>query len=109
VLPSDHRLRRSADFSRVVREGRRSVSRTLVLHTLATDPTEPTRIGFVVSRSVGAAVVRNRVKRRLRHLVRPLVGAPGRLVVVRATPAAAEADASTLARDLELCLGRAHR
>lgn len=54
----------------------------------------PSRAGFVVSRAVGGAVVRNRVKRRLRHL------AAARLeglafpvdVVVRALPAAAVGD-----------------
>jgi ribonuclease P protein component len=109
VLPSANRLRRSADFTRVVREGRRSSCTTLVLHTLPTDPSEPTRIGFVVSRSVGSAAVRNRVKRRLRHLARPLVETPGRAIVLRATPAAADADSARLARDLERCLARAER
>ena len=50
------------------------------------------RVGFVVSKAVGGAVVRNRVKRRLRHLVAgELAGAPTavRDVVVRALPAAA--------------------
>lgn len=53
------------------------------------------RVGFVVSKAVGGAVVRNRVKRRLRHLVaRQLVGSPTGLdVVVRALPAAATAPA----------------
>jgi ribonuclease P protein component len=53
------------------------------------------RVGFVVSKAVGGAVERNRVKRRLRHLVaRELVATPtARDVVVRALPAAASAPA----------------
>ena len=53
--------------------------------------TAPTQVGFVVSKAVGNAVIRNRVKRRLRHQVRELlVTAPqGMTVVVRALPAAA--------------------
>jgi ribonuclease P protein component len=49
------------------------------------------RVGFVVSKAVGGAVVRNRVKRRLRHLVaHQLLGSPTGLdVVVRALPASA--------------------
>lgn len=49
------------------------------------------RVGFVVAKAVGPAVVRNGVKRRLRHLVRPyLTRAPGGTdVVVRALPRAA--------------------
>jgi ribonuclease P protein component len=47
------------------------------------------RVGFVVSKAVGGAVVRNRVKRRLRHLVAQELGAEGSVhdVVVRALPA----------------------
>ena len=53
---------------------------------------EPARVGFVVSRAVGSAVTRNRVKRRLRHLMRERVAGldRGSLLVVRANPAAAE-------------------
>lgn len=53
-----------------------------------------------MSKAVGNAVTRNRVKRRLRHLVRPLLAAsPPVDVVVRALPAAAT-DPDRLARDL---------
>lgn len=50
-------------------------------------------MGFVVSKAVGGAVVRNRVKRRLRHLAIPLLTEtpPGTRVVVRALPPAARA------------------
>lgn len=67
--------------------------RTLVLH--ATRSTRPvSRAGFVVPRAVGNAVVRNRVKRRLRHLVAErLPSAPQPLeLVVRALPEAATGD-----------------
>jgi ribonuclease P protein component len=69
-------------------------------------PTDSTRVGFVVSRAVGPAVVRNRVKRRLRHLMRDRLSVipPGARVVVRANPAAANADYSEIARDLDRCL-----
>jgi ribonuclease P protein component len=52
--------------------------------------------------------VRNTVQRRLRHLVRERIdGLPaGSLVVVRATPKAADASSSELARDLDICLTR---
>ncbi len=54
-------------------------------------PSGPPRVGFIVARSVGGAVVRNRVKRRLRHLAAAELPAttPSRDVVVRALPAAA--------------------
>jgi ribonuclease P protein component len=51
---------------------------------------EQSRVGFVVSKAVGGAVVRNRVKRRLRHLAAQELGttSTARDVVVRALPAA---------------------
>jgi ribonuclease P protein component len=64
------------------------------------------RAGFVVPRSVGGSVVRNRVKRRLRELVRARATMLGRDVVVRALPAAAAADFAALGRDLDSALSR---
>jgi len=71
----------------------------------------PARVGFVVSRSVGGAVVRNQVKRRLRHLVRDrLAGLPaGTRLVVRALPSAADRSYEDLGRDLEAALAGALR
>lgn len=83
-----------------------------MLHLAAPSPEgesdRPARVGFVVSKAVGTAVTRNRVKRRLRHLMRPRVDrlVPGSTLVVRAQPAAAAATSSELARDLDRCLGR---
>lgn len=63
--------------------------RTVVLHALPSE-IPPTRVGFVVSKAVGNAVTRNRVKRRLRHLVAERVHDPlAALVVVRALPGCA--------------------
>lgn len=58
--------------------------------------------GFAVSKAVGGAVVRNRVKRRLRAIVAgELASLPlGSKVVVRALPAAAGADFSRLQDDV---------
>jgi ribonuclease P protein component len=99
-------MRRSEDFRRTVRRGVRAGRRTVVVHALrigpvvdddqlATDDPSSTvpLVGFVVSRAVGSAVRRNRVRRRLRHLTRPRLNALGErtLVVVRALPQAATA------------------
>ena len=90
VLPAESRLRRSDEFRTVVRTGVRVGRPTLVVHALRTQ-SPPSRAGFVVSKAVGNAVTRNRVKRRLRHLVSDALGsAPQPVdVVVRALPPAA--------------------
>ncbi|HEY4451868.1 MAG TPA: ribonuclease P protein component [Solirubrobacteraceae bacterium] len=61
------RLSRSAEFERVYRHGRSSANRHLVLYSFPNETTEPPRVGLSVSRKVGGAVERNRVKRLLRE------------------------------------------
>ncbi|SCL22760.1 ribonuclease P protein component [Micromonospora nigra] len=128
MLAAAQRLRRSTDFAAAVRGGRRAGRGAVVVHlTLpgtpdltadlpteparsgAENPSAPTRAGFVVSKAVGPAVVRNKVRRRLRHLVRErLAGLPtGSTLVVRALPAAAEAAYPRLAADLDAALAAA--
>ncbi|WP_037601496.1 ribonuclease P protein component [Streptacidiphilus rugosus] len=126
MLPSEYRLRRREDFATAVRRGRRAGRPLLVVHLspagstgpeggAATEPANPhgaggnflpARAGFVVSKAVGVAVVRNRVKRRLRHLMAERMGdlPAGSLIVVRALPSAAEAEYADLARDLDSAL-----
>ena len=103
-------MRRSADFARTVRDGARSGRQTLVVHLVPGSAGATGRVGFVVPRSVGGAVVRNRVKRRLRAIVAQrlsvLVGAD---VVIRALPGAADASSVHLARDLDGALRSAQR
>jgi ribonuclease P protein component len=67
---------------------------------------EPARVGFVVSRAVGGAVLRNKVRRRLRHLGRGYLGSlpEGSLLVVRANPQAATARQADLAAELDLVI-----
>ena len=90
VLPAPHRLRASDEFRSVVRSGIRVGRPTLVLHA-RTKQGPPSRAGFVVSKAVGNAVTRNRVKRQLRHLVAPRLRdrETGVDIVVRALPRAA--------------------
>ena len=109
MLPASHRLRSSADFGVTVRRGRRAGTRNLVVHVAAPSSDGPVRVGFVVGKPVGGAVVRNRTKRRLRALARPLLPQvlPGTRVVVRANPPAADASTAVLERDLESALVRA--
>jgi ribonuclease P protein component len=85
----------------------------MVVH-LRVDPAAepgPVQVGLTVSKAVGNAATRNRVKRRLRHLTRErlpaLEGLPGRTaLVVRALPASAEASYAVLGADLGRTLDR---
>lgn len=90
--PRRGRLTRSADFDRVMRNGRSHAGRDLVLYVFPRGGDEPPRLGLSVSRKVGGAVDRNRVKRLLREAFaleadRLPVGADA---VVIARPAARE-------------------
>ncbi|MFI5495455.1 ribonuclease P protein component [Actinoplanes sp. NPDC051859] len=108
MLAAAQRLRRSSDFAAAVRGGRRSGRGTVVVHLLVDEPAQAfeARAGFVVSKAVGNAVVRNKVQRRLRHLVRPRLNdlPSGTTLVVRALPAAATASFETLGADLDAAL-----
>ena len=81
----------------------------MVVHAHRTDARAglPPRVGFVVSKAVGGAVVRNRVKRRLRALMAARIGTvpAGYDVVVRANPAAPRASYAELGADLDRLLG----
>jgi ribonuclease P protein component len=120
VLPSESRMRHRSEFTLAVRRGARAGRPTVTGH-LFIPPTngpgepqdgsqraEPARVGFIVSRAVGTAVVRNRVKRRLRVLARGYLGVlpAGSLLVVRANPPAAAARQADLAADLDLVMNR---
>jgi ribonuclease P protein component len=68
VRPGRARLSRSADFDRVFRQGRSYGGRELVLYVFPRGEEAATRrLGLSVSRKVGGAVHRNRVKRLLRE------------------------------------------
>jgi len=88
-FPRSGRLLRHADFERVYKQGRRHFSATMTVFYLARTAAEPRgqtasrglggqecpphtgpRVGFTVGRALGGAVVRNRMKRRLREAVR---------------------------------------
>ncbi len=95
MLPRASRLKGSEDFRTTIRRGVRVGRTSLVLHAGSRRDGDGVRVGLVVSKAVGNAVTRNRVKRRLRHLALPhLASTPAGVdVVVRALPPAAQAGA----------------
>jgi ribonuclease P protein component len=112
VLPAGHRLRASSDFAATFRgpRGARAGSTLIVVHANQADARagQPPRVGFVVSKAVGGAVVRNRTKRRLRALMAARVGSLpiGVDLVIRANPVAAQANSLSLGADLDHLLVR---
>lgn len=69
-FPRSARLLRRADFERVYKQGRRHFSQHMTVFYLQRAQDEGLRVGFTVSRMLGGAVQRNRMKRRLREAVR---------------------------------------
>lgn len=70
TLAKDKRLRKRRDYLRVQRSGARAFGRFVVAVAHKHKEGDPGRVGFTVPKKVGAAHVRNKVKRRLRHIVR---------------------------------------
>ena len=136
MLPAPHRMRSSADFALAVRRGRRVGGARVAVHLmlppvpasaeqfataavqqaavgppvveLPPTPHAPARVGLVVARAVGTAVVRTRVKRRLRAVAAARLSRlpAGTLAVLRAAPSSATATSAELAADVDRALDR---
>ncbi len=111
-LPRAHRLKHWRDFQAVYSHGRVYRSRSLTLRRLPApkDETTPARIGIAVGRSVSKrAVVRNRLKRRLRAALRPLLPRlhPGDRLVFSLRPPAVECEYEHFLRELNQVLTQA--
>ncbi|MCE5324426.1 ribonuclease P protein component [bacterium] len=92
MLPSAWRLRLKSQFAKVYSKGRSAATDLIVVYTLVNNESI-TRVGFSVSKKLGGAVKRNRVKRLLRETVRLRLAdiADGYDVVIVARRRAAEA------------------
>jgi ribonuclease P protein component len=111
-------MRRSGDFSTVVRQGTRARRGCVVVHQLAAHEAGRDAgsgaapiVGLVVGKGVGGSVVRHRVARRLRAQLAARVNVlPGAsATVVRALPESATADSQAIGRDLDAALAKLSR
>ena len=104
VLPT---LRRRADFETLGRRGKATSTPLLVLRWMRTDRPD-TRVGLSTPRTLGGAVQRNRVRRRLRELVRARMEriGPGWDMLLIARPAAGEASHAELGEAVDALLDR---
>lgn len=108
MLSRPHRVTRGADYKAVVRRGARCAAAHTVTYVTITDEERPTRFGFIVSKQVGSAVMRNTVRRRLKAVAYSELDhvRPGADIVIRALPSSATADYETLRAEVSRCLAR---
>lgn len=109
MLAKANRLLTADDFRVTMRTGHKLSTGNLVIY-LKRDLGQPqARFGFVVAKTVGNAVTRNLVKRRLRALCREALPAipKGTALVIRALPTAAQADWNKLSTEFNSAMNRA--
>ena len=106
-MPALPMLRRRADFEAIGRQGTARSTPLLVLRWLRTDRVE-TRIGLSTPRTLGGAVQRNQVRRRLRSLLRERIGriGPGWDILLIARPPAGDASRAELGSAIDALLDR---
>lgn len=113
MLPARYRMTRSADFSLTVSRGVRASQPDLVVHALHSgdDDLGAPKVGLVVSKSVGSAVQRHRVARKLRHVARDVLAdlRSGDKLVIRALPGSVAADSGRLEQELRTALRKTQR
>ncbi|MDO5022674.1 MAG: ribonuclease P protein component [Eubacteriales bacterium] len=103
-MQKDRRIRKNGHFNYVFRRGKRSSCATLVLSFVKAHKTQ---VGFSVSKKVGNAVTRNKVKRRLRECFRKKIPyVKNGYYVFSAKEKAAQADYEMLSRDVDYLLKR---
>ena len=111
MLATSNRVIRAEDFRAVMRGGKRVNAQGSQVYLRKREPDEPARFGFVIPRAVGGAVVRNRLRRRLRAIGFDLVasGFAGTDVVVRAQVASADLDWAALNVELRTAIEKGTR
>ena len=103
--PRDRRVRRRADFDRVFQLGRHNGGKLLSVRSVSNQQLL-TRFAFAIPKRVGGAVVRNRVRRRLREILRSLSLIEGFDVVISVRPEASKATFQALKTEMTTLMRR---
>jgi ribonuclease P protein component len=108
VLARANRIAHGGEYRTVVRRGVRSTGPHTVTYVRRSSGAAPVRFGFIVAKTVGGAVTRNTVRRRLKAVAFELVPQiePGTEVVVRALPSSAVAPWSELRAEVVTAMTR---
>lgn len=117
MLSARNRMRRSTEFDATVKYGMRAAQPDIVVYVrratnqdvqAGNDAAGP-RVGLIVAKTVGSAVDRHRVARRLRHAARTIVASLDEAdqVVIRASPGSRKASSASLEQQLRSGLQRA--
>ncbi|ORB52143.1 ribonuclease P protein component [Mycobacteroides saopaulense] len=117
MLPTRHRMTKSSEFRQTVKRGVRTTHADLVIHlqrgclSPACEQVEGPKVGLIVGKSVGGAVVRHRVSRRLRHAAAELLPRlePVDRMVIRALPSSGTALSASLRQQLREGIERSAR
>lgn len=107
-------IKKRRDFLEATASGRKFVTGSFILQMVKRAANHPvpaaeTRIGFTVTKKMGGAVIRNRIKRRLREAAKPAllkIGIPGHDYVVISRLKALDCDFCDLKRDMEFAFSR---
>lgn len=101
MLARANRIVRADDYRNTVRRGRKSATAHSVVYVRRRDD-DAIRFGFIVAKTVGNAVVRNTVRRRLKGVCHELLpGMPaGTDIVIRSLPGSLDVSWSTLLKDI---------
>lgn len=106
MLAKANRIVAATDYRSLVRTGRKARGALTLAYGRRSDPDSPMRMGVVVARNVGNAVMRNRVRRRIKAVGWSLAqDVRGLDVVLRALPSSSKADFADLDREVRRLVG----